>query len=276
MSVSVGIRWTIGDVSPCGFEALRLSILGAWAAFGPAAAYTVCVNTIDPAAARRRTGTVPGMVPDVVGDAVTWRPATVTPEFLRPHLDAGMAEGTAWKLAPLRCFPDRHEIALDNDCILWALPDSLRDWLAAGDPHACLMAADVRLCHGQFTPWAGRQPGNTGIRGFPPGFDVGEALRRLLARHPVRLTSELDEQGLQVAAFQQDRPLTFVTTDEVSICSPFWPHQPHLGRFGAHFVGLNARHLPWRYYDRPAVDCLVEHWRRHQPALERLTAPTVG
>ena len=39
----VGIRWTIGNVSTRGFEALRLSIWGAWKAFGPDAIYVVCV-----------------------------------------------------------------------------------------------------------------------------------------------------------------------------------------------------------------------------------------
>ena len=109
--VSVGIRWTIGDVNERGFEALRLSIWGAWRAFGPDAAYVVCVNTVSPEEARARTGPVP--------HAVVWRPASDLPGFLRGHLEAGMAEGVAWKVAPLRCFPDRWELSLDNDCIFW-------------------------------------------------------------------------------------------------------------------------------------------------------------
>jgi hypothetical protein len=65
-----------------------------------------------------------------------------------------------------------------------------------------------------------------------------------------------------------------VTKEEVSICSPFWPHMPELGTCGAHFIGLNARHIPWDYYGRPADDCEAEHWERHRPALyHRTEAP---
>ncbi|WP_162913005.1 hypothetical protein [Rhodospirillaceae bacterium SYSU D60014] len=32
---------------------------------------------------------------------------------------------------------------------------------------------------------------------------------------------------------------------------------------------MNARQIPWRYYDRPAVDCIAEHWARHRADLYR-------
>ncbi len=256
----LGLRWTIGDVSPPGFEALRLSVWGAWRLFGPAARYAVVVNGLSPEAARARAGAVP--------DAVEWRPAGGLPEILRAHLDAGMAEGVAWKFAPLRCFPDRYELALDNDCILWGRPAALDAWLDEGEPR-CLVAADVTPAFGAFAGLTRAEPRNTGIRGLPPGHDLAAALRAVLERHPVPLRSELDEQGLQVVALDQGRPAHVVPVAEVTICSPFWPHVAELGRSGAHFVGLNARDLPWTYYDRPATACVLENWRRHRPALYR-------
>jgi hypothetical protein len=30
---------------------------------------------------------------------------------------------------------------------------------------------------------------------------------------------------------------------------------------------MNARHIPWNYYDRPADEWMEEHWRRRRPAL---------
>ncbi|HET8728699.1 MAG TPA: hypothetical protein VFO41_14420 [Alphaproteobacteria bacterium] len=257
----IGIRWTIGNVSPRGFEALRLSIWGAYQAFGPEAAYLVCVNTLTCDQARARTGPVP--------DRVEWQPAGATPDLLQGHLDPDMAEGVAWKFAPLRFFPNRYEIALDNDCILWAVPDAVRRWLDAADAAACLMAEDVKLALGQFEDLCGPRPVNSGIRGLPPGFDLGAAIEAVLARRPVMLHSELDEQGLQAAALSRKKPLHIVSLDEVTICSPFWPHVPRLGRHGAHFVGLNARDLPWTYYDRPAVDCIAENWANHATELRR-------
>lgn len=263
----IGIRWTIGDVSARGFEALGLSIAGAWRIFGETAAYAVCVNTVPLSLARARV--------DVTPVPVAWHDATgALPAFLRERLDGGMAEGVGWKLAPLRIFPDRFELSLDNDCILWGTPPTLSHWLAQTDG-ACLMAEDVRACFGQFETMCGSEPRNAGIRGLPPGFDLEAALRGALARadalhgRKVMLASELDEQGLQTAALAREAGGSprAVTLDEVSVCSPFWPHRPELGTHGAHFVGLNSRHIDWDYYDRPADDWMSGHWNRYRPIL---------
>lgn len=253
-----GVRWTIGDVDPLGFEALRLSIWGAWRIFGERGAYVVYVNSMGIDEARSRTGDLP--------DGIAWRPAGSLPEFLEAHLDGAMAEGVAWKLAPLRAFPDRFELSLDNDCVLWDLPEAMRAWLSEPEPR-CLIAADVTPAHGAFADLTRPEPRNTGIRGLPPGHDLGKALLAVLERHPVPLRSELDEQGLQVVALDLNRPAHVVSTSDVTICSPFWPQTPELGRAGAHFVGLNTRNLPWNWYDRPARECVVENWERHRPEL---------
>jgi hypothetical protein len=267
----MGIRWTIGEVSERGFEALRLSIWGAWRIFGPDASYAVCVNTVPLHDARRRTGPVPAAVAwhDVTGDV---------PGFLRAVLGNGMAQGAGWKLAPLRCFPNRHELSLDNDCILWELPPSMQDWLSLPAAQApCLLAEDVQPCYGQFAAQCPQRPLNAGIRGLPPGLDLCTLLRASLERlqgdvlSPLAFTSELDEQGLQAAALSLAGPVHVVPLQEVSVCSPFEPHLPDLGRCGAHFVGLNARSIGWEYYGRPADACMAEHWARHVDTLHDRT-----
>ena len=254
------IRWTIGDVSPAGFEALRLSLHGARRLFGRDASYVVCVNTLSPDEARRRAGALP--------DWVEWRRiAAKIPRPLRPFLRGDMSEGTGWKLVPLRLRPDAHELALDNDVILWDLPDAVAAWLEDGRVESRVIAADVAPANGRFAELCGPEPRNSGIRGISAGFDFEAAISEVLARHPVELVSELDEQGLQIAAMSRGADPLVVGIDEVSICSPFPPHQPGLGRCGAHFVGLNAREIPWTFYDRPAIDVRLEHWRRHRPEL---------
>jgi len=256
----LGIRWTIGDVSPRGFEALRLSMWGALRAFGEEIGMAVVVNSLSPEEAKERTGKVP--------KRVEWLPAGRPPDVLLNFLDRDMAEGVAWKLAPLRIFPDIYELSLDNDCILWSVPPAVFAWMEEEDPR-CLIAADVKLALGAFAELTRPEPRNTGIRGLPPHYDPATAFARVLQEHPVKLRSELDEQGLQAVAFDLDRPAHIVSTADVSICSPFWPHQPDLGRHGAHFVGLNARSLPWNYYDRPASECIADHWEKHRLELYR-------
>ncbi len=259
----LGVRWTIGDVSERGFEALRLSLWGAWWLWERTACYAVCVNSIPLERAQALTGPVP--------DEVEWMDASAQmPVFLRERFDAGMAEGVGWKLAPLRLFPDRHELSLDNDCILWDVPVGMAQWLAEKEAPACLVAEDVRACFGRFASLCPPEPRNLGIRGLPPDFDLEMALREVLEEAPGILSSELDEQGMQLAALSRPRPAHVVKVEEVSICSPFPPHLPALGRCGAHFCGLNASHLPWRYGDQPAEECVREHWERHRRTLYSL------
>jgi hypothetical protein len=259
---AIGVRWTIGDVSEYGWQALRLSMLGALRVFGPDAAYAVCVNSVSLSEARTRVGEIPS--------GVTWQAVSRAdlPAVLRKHLDDGMAEGVAWKLAPLRVFPNRWEISLDNDCILWSLPSAIRAWLAEDNPRRCLLAEDVRAMYGQFAHVCEPAPRNAGIRGVSPGYPLEHAIARLVRDMP-DLVSELDEQGLQVAAVSAFESPAVVSIDDVTICSPFPPHSSELGRCGAHFCGLNVRHFPWARDGRNAEDWIRENWRRHLHTIRR-------
>jgi hypothetical protein len=264
----VALRWTLGDVGLRGFEALQFSIWGAYRIFGAEASYCVCVNTICLDRARALAAQLPC-------DVAFRDSSDDLPAWVLHYMGQSMAEGCAWKLAPVRLFPEQYELSLDNDCILWQMPHAMRQWLDHGGHDVCLMAEDVRPAFGIFADLCPSQPRNAGIRGMPPGFDFERALLDVLQRKfaqggpPPTMNSELDEQGLQTAALSLHASTAAVSLDDVSICSPFWPHQPHLGRCGAHFVGLNARHIPWDYYGRPADDWMLEHWARHRPTLTR-------
>jgi hypothetical protein len=261
----LGIRWTIGDVNPRGFTALRYSVWGAWRLFGASARYLIHVNTIGIDDARARTGELPR--------AVEWQAVRPRiPACLVDHLDHGMAEGVAWKLIPLRAFPDDRELALDNDVVLWAIPAAIGDWIAGRTDF--VLAEDVRACFGTFADLCGERPLNTGVRGLPPRFDLDAALRAVLARRPRRLRSELDEQGLQVAALASAGSVGVVALDEVTICSPFPPHLPHLGKAGAHFVGLNTRRLSFEWHGQPAEIARAQHWDAHADEIARRVGVT--
>ena len=262
----VGLRWTVGDVSREGFDALNLSLRGAWKIFQDDASYAVCVNTVSVAHARELVGDLPA---DVEWHAVTF---AELPEFLKPYMDQQMSEGVGWKFVPLQMFPDRFELALDNDCILWEMPAAIRRWLNNyQDNQTCVFAEDVKTCFGKFAGLCGPEPRNSGIRGLPPGFDFERSLKIVLQENPVKLTSELDEQGLQCAAVSlKTQPFT-VTVKEVTICSPFAPHMNYLGTCGAHFVGLNARQLPWAFEGHSASELTRGNWSRHRDTILQLT-----
>ena len=246
---------------------MRLSVHCAYKIFGPDTHYRIYVNSLPMATAQEHTGQLPS--------GVEWQQQTGTciPPWLQPHVDPHMAEGVGWKLVPPQAFPDRHELALDNDCILFDLPRPVRAFLHASD--RTLMAEDAERCLGQFDLLVPPGTYNSGIRGLPPTFDFATELAATLREQtncsgelPI-LHSELDEQGLQAAALHRNRAPLLVSLEEVSICSPFWPRAPEPGSCGAHFVGLNPKHLPWNYYDRSADHVRREHWDRWRPLLYR-------
>jgi hypothetical protein len=252
----LAVRWTIGDVSSRGYEALGLSILGVTRLL-PDAAFVVTVNSVPLDEARRRLGDTADLVEWIGSDGKA-------PEWLRSYLDDNFAEGVAWKFAPLRLFPDCYELALDNDVVLWDLPSAVKAWIQ--DPESCLIAEDVTCAYGQFAAVCGDQPRNSGIRGIPPRFPLGNALRAMLERHPAKLTTELDEQGLQVAVVTC-RKHHVVSIQDVSICSPFPPHSRMLGACGAHFVGLNAKKLPWTLREKSGEEYLYANWEGWLPEM---------
>lgn len=92
MSKRMGLRWTIGDVSQSGFEALRLSIWSASNLFGDQAEYAACVNGITLKCAREKAGEVP--------DCLRWlRSEEFIPQWLDSHVDKEMAEGSPGSFA---------------------------------------------------------------------------------------------------------------------------------------------------------------------------------
>jgi hypothetical protein len=257
----LAVRWTVGDVSIHGFEALSLSVRAAYALFGPEAKYVVCVNSVRAAEVRRRLGKIP---PDLEIREVR---SEEIPSWMRSFVDAAFAEGVAWKFAPVRLDPERFELSLDNDVILWRVPAAVSEWLASGK--GCVMAEDVRPCFGKFASYCGSEPRNSGIRGLPPGLSYEDCLKSLLSESPVVLNSELDEQGLQIAALLRQQIVHVVRLSEVSICSPFPPHLPKAGSHGVHFVGLNAKSLPWSWAGKPGHEHIRANWLAKRACVEK-------
>jgi hypothetical protein len=132
---------------------------------------------------------------------------------------------------------------------------SVRQWLHEGD--SVLLAEDVKNCYGQFANLCPASPRNSRIRGLPPGFQLEERLHHLLVQTNTTLSTETDEQGLQMAVLSKEKHCV-VGLDEVSICGYFRPHLLELGSCGAHFVGVNARELPWSWNGRPGHEYIHE------------------
>lgn len=258
--MKLGVRWTIGDVSSRGFEALRLSIRGALKIFGDNAEYAIGVNTVSIDYVRSIVGDV--------ADRVEWFDATqLAPAWLREWSGDDFGSGMFWKLAPVRYFVDIPELSLDNDVILWKIPASIHQWL--NDGNSLLIAEDVEAHYGNLARFCGPEPRNAGIRGVPLGFDAEVRLREIVARYGMQMTHDCDEQGLQVALVASEKHRV-VSLDEVAICGYFRPHRLEFGSCGAHFVGVNSKQLPWRWEGHSGEYYVHSYWDSRRSAVEAL------
>ena len=212
------VRWTVGDVSVAGFEALRLSTHGARRIFGPAAHYVVCVNTVPLDRARALTGPVP--------PEIEWLDATdALSPLIAEHSDASRAGGVLEIRArsagprPPGAAPGQRLRPLVAAARIGRVAVGRRRSLSAG--RGC--GHDAGTVSGTAAGAADR------IRGLPPGFDLEAAFADILRQTGITLRSELDEQGLVTLACSRPATPHVVGEGEVAICGP----SPRTGRHSA-------------------------------------------
>ena len=79
-----------------------------------------------------------------------------------------------WKYAPGRLAPERYEIVMDNDLVLWKVPPTLEE--AIGRNMLVALTDGVGQFYGEFSREAGQLQAtlrlNAGLLGMPPGFEV--------------------------------------------------------------------------------------------------------
>lgn len=220
-------RWTIGESTPDGREALRLSVASFLRFYD--ADVVICHNA-DP----EPLGPPAGRLYDQ-----------------RQKWDGVPAPaGVAWKLYPPRLAPGRHEVSIDNDVILADRVPQLDEFLKADC--TLLLEGDSRT-YGRFHRHV--PPGyqvNSGVYGMPPGFDLdrfvkvygGESWEKnALGEHDKSET--FDEQGLVAFALLSHPRHVIIPSTSITNCE----HRLVPGR-GYHFIGLNRRayHGPFRQF----------------------------
>lgn len=173
------VRWTIGDVTPFGVEALRLSMWGALRAFGARARYVVGVHGVAVDRARALVAPAP--------DIVEWRAIDPgrTPRWLARE---GAPPRALARFAPPLVDLARAELAIDRTCVLLEPPKSVLAWLDDPDPRACLVLE------------AQDGTASTAIRGAGVGFDLSEALREAHREAPRPLHGLAELETLELHA----------------------------------------------------------------------------
>lgn len=217
----LAVRWNIGAGSEEGDQALRQSIACWRREFKEDCHYAVCYNS-------RNTPIVPDWV------ACYSQEKWITSLPLPPT-------GPAWKLYPARLFDNMHELVIDNDVVITSIPPLIEKWLSQG---GLLCSQAYKRNYGQFD---NRVPKNvlinSGILGFPPGFDFHQEIVRMIREVGLKSwESHFCEQGC-VASIFSEQGYTQLSLDDISVGVP--EEEFKIGRHGIHFVGLNATHSAW-------------------------------
>lgn len=158
----------------------------AWAAFAGSARMAVSVHSVPVACVRERVG---------FRAQATWLQVDRDlPVFVRRHVETTMAEGFAWRFAPLRVFPGLCEVTLATGCAVAPFARHLGRWATAPGQRRCVMARGRGGADGVLT-----------LRGVPASFDVEVALSESLCGMGLLQTAE-DVAEVEVAMLSAGEP----------------------------------------------------------------------
>jgi hypothetical protein len=146
----------------------------------------------------------------------------------------------------------QHEATIENDHIMWALPDGWTRWLSRDDATlAWIVDWDY---YGNYADRVGDFRACPGMYGLPPGV--------VMPAPPIEERGDDQaEQGFVAAWLREHPPHEIVTHDEVSAYMPNHDILRHthskLGTHGVHLPGLN------RGWSRGAEELIVELERKY-------------
>lgn len=196
-------RFTVGNCLQQGLEILAESIKKTTAALGiDQWDWMICYNGLDPDQVEFLHRTV-GDLPIVLFEQ-HWSTCPVEDEAQSPRRADGSLEwngnhcgGTMWKVCPARMRMETHEIVVDNDIVILKKFPEIDKFLST--KNMTLVLEEPIRFYGRYNELfgAGGPYLNSGLMGFPPGYDFGAAIRRTWeANGKFTKISQADEQGL--------------------------------------------------------------------------------
>lgn len=254
-------RWTIGDCSDIGVSILDTAIKRAKILFSKYNfKFFVCLNTdlenqkIEKICIRNKVELIKS----------NWN------NFPLPQ-DIIDSKGSFWKLCPCRLEKKSYEIVCDNDLVFQRVPIEIEEFLESDKN---ILTEEYIFHLGKYTKYFSK-PYNSGLYGFPPGYDFEDNLilkwKETNSMSP--LFSSRDEQGivcltlisspfLEISkkktcfVFDQGEPnkifykSVFENGFESKIVSEIIFNKSKLNKDMIHFLGSNRRnsHYYWKKY----------------------------
>ena len=256
-------RWTVGNTTHQGIEILEESVFRAMKALGRDTFDWVI--TFNGLTAQNRSY-IEGKI--VQGRPIrlveqTWSSCPIPDSSWSPirvdgkvEVDGKKCGGTLWKVCPPRMRIETHEIVMDNDLVLLRKPPAIQEFLES-EYHTLVLEEPIRF-YGRYDHlFDQRDRLNSGLMGYPPGFDFGTEIFKNWEKHgKFRYLTQADEQGLLMYTMFQ-RPNIRLTKYEIKELLAKQAPEITGDESGLHFVQANRTvdgHRGWIRYQEMLIN----------------------
>jgi hypothetical protein len=159
--------------------------------------------------------------------------------------------GTMWKVCPARMRMETHEIVMDNDIVLLRRFAQLDEFLSAQDK-ALILEEPIRF-YGRYDCLFNPDMAclNSGLMGFPPGFDFGAEIFKNWERYGrYQNLTQADEQGLLTFSLNQIPSIRIRKEQMVEVLHRDYQTKLTGREEGIHFTQANRipNHHQWNKY----------------------------
>lgn len=218
------IRWVVGDCHKLGYQVLYESIIKFKNIYKNNFLYCLCynVNKINKELKKSL---------DIVDKTINQKKFKETLTY-----DPCVLNGPHWKLYPPRAFPDRHEIIIDNDIIIYKKLKEIDEFLF--NKNLFITTEAVERSYGsQFGDIVRKNFNiNSGLVGLPPFFNYKKEIEDILKKGSGIWKNHFDEQTI-VASILQKNNTKIIPFNTISSCCSITGLS--VGKKGTHFLGVN-------------------------------------
>jgi hypothetical protein len=226
------IRWTVGPVSDAGFEILELSVAN-FIKIYPQFDFCICYNQIDLSKIKHLEKYGVSFY-----NQNDWKSSWgISPK------------GEIWKIYPPRLRQDSHEIIMDNDLIIFERIPEIDEFL---ESQKSIMLSGLFRFYGSFSNIIPKKYKlNSGLYGFPPGFDFENIIRILCAKKQKnnkwkqnRRKLLYDDQGVIAYAVTKYQKPIIISQNSIFNFNFKLKKIIPINAKGIHFIGSNVRQHP--------------------------------
>jgi hypothetical protein len=250
------LRWTLGPCLQQGLDILAESINKTTRALGfDNFDWMICTNSVSRESLEFLKKHIGDRPIHIVNQ--NWADCPIDEECRSPKRLDGSFEfngnhcgGSLWKVTPARMRMEAHEIVLDNDIVILRKFPEIDEFLASTNK-ALILQEPIRF-YGRYDHLHGDAPFlNSGMMGFPPGFDFGRLIRETWETNG-KLTkiSQADEQGLLMASLKQIDSVRVKADQMIELLGKDYKTKLTGAEYGLHFTQANRMpsHYQWKKY----------------------------